>query len=60
MICSFECTFCADCAQRRLGGRCPNCCGALLSRPPRDEALWARFPPSTERVNKDHAACRAA
>ncbi|MFQ6564470.1 DUF1272 domain-containing protein, partial [Dickeya dianthicola] len=24
-ICSFECTFCADCAQDTLNGRCPNC-----------------------------------
>ncbi|MBV9219465.1 MAG: DUF1272 domain-containing protein, partial [Methylobacteriaceae bacterium] len=26
-ICSFECTFCADCAQSRFAGRCPNCGG---------------------------------
>ena len=29
-ICSFECTFCADCAQTRLAGRCPNCGGELV------------------------------
>jgi uncharacterized protein len=56
MFCSFECTFCADCAQRRLGGRCPNCGGLLVARPPRADALLARFPASTERVRKDHAA----
>lgn len=33
-ICSFECTFCADCADA-MGGRCPNCGGELLSRPRR-------------------------
>jgi uncharacterized protein len=27
MICSFECTFCRDCVETRLGGRCPNCGG---------------------------------
>ena len=56
-ICSFECTFCAACAETRLGGRCPNCGGDLVTRPPRSEALLARFPASTERVKKDHAAC---
>jgi uncharacterized protein len=56
-ICSFECTFCAACAATRLGGRCPNCGGDLVVRPPRAAALLARFPASTERVKKDHAAC---
>jgi hypothetical protein len=35
MICSFECTFCADCAGGPLGGLCPNCGGGLVSRPRR-------------------------
>ena len=30
-ICSFECTFCADCADS-LDERCPNCGGELLDR----------------------------
>ncbi|MBF3233742.1 DUF1272 domain-containing protein, partial [Pseudomonas aeruginosa] len=25
LICTFECTFCCDCATTRLGGQCPNC-----------------------------------
>ena len=25
VMCSFECTFCRDCAETTLGGRCPNC-----------------------------------
>jgi hypothetical protein len=33
MICSFECTFCADCAGSHLHGVCPNCGGELLRRP---------------------------
>ena len=24
LICTFECTFCRDCATTRLGGQCPN------------------------------------
>ena len=33
-ICSYECTFCADCTHA-MGGRCPNCGGELLPRPRR-------------------------
>jgi len=55
-ICSFECTFCADCADQRLGGRCPNCDGDLIARPTRATALLAKFPASTERVLKAPAA----
>lgn len=51
-ICSFECTFCATCADTRLGGRCPNCGGELLRRPRRPSEKLARFPASTERVFK--------
>jgi hypothetical protein len=56
-VCSFECTFCARCASDKLGGRCPNCGGELVARPIRAEGLLARFPASTERVLKAHAAC---
>ena len=59
-ICSFECTFCAACADQRLGGKCPNCGGELIGRPTRTEALLGRFPASTERVQKPHEACAAA
>jgi hypothetical protein len=34
-ICSFECTFCASCADTELAGRCPNCSGVLERRPTR-------------------------
>jgi hypothetical protein len=34
-ICSFECTFCAPCADTELDGRCPNCGGVLERRPTR-------------------------
>jgi len=58
-ICSFECTFCADCAEGRLGGRCPNCGGNFAARPIRPAAALAKYPASTERVTKAHAACAA-
>ena len=35
LICSYECTFCMDCAAGPLQGRCPNCQGELLRRPRR-------------------------
>ena len=58
-ICTFECTFCADCAEIRLNGTCPNCSGDLVRRPIRPAAALARFPASTERVLKPHQACAA-
>lgn len=58
-ICTFECTFCADCAETRLGGTCPNCSGELVRRPIRPAAALARFPASSERVTKPHKACAA-
>lgn len=58
-ICTFECTFCAECADTRLGGICPNCSGNLAPRPIRPAAALARFPASTERVTKAHKACAA-
>jgi hypothetical protein len=33
-ICSFECTFCAPCADA-MGSVCPNCGGELVARPRR-------------------------
>ena len=32
-ICSFECTFCADCVDRILANVCPNCGGGFVPRP---------------------------
>jgi hypothetical protein len=49
LICSFECTFCAQCARDRLHGVCPNCGGAFAPRPLRPEALLAKYPASTTR-----------
>ena len=52
MICTFECTFCAECADTVLHGICPNCAGELVRRPVRPPAALARHPASTERVFK--------
>ena len=39
-ICSYECTFCADCVETKLHNVCPNCGGGFERRPIR---------PATER-----------
>ncbi|MGB3875517.1 MAG: DUF1272 domain-containing protein [Shinella zoogloeoides] len=52
MICTFECTFCADCVAGVLGGVCPNCGGEFVPRPIRPAALLAKYPASTKRVLK--------
>jgi hypothetical protein len=57
LICTFECTFCQDCATQRLGGRCPNCGGDLVRRPTRPAAMLVKYPASTERVRKAHKQC---
>lgn len=49
-ICSFECTFCATCADGPLAGHCPNCGGNLERRPIRPAAALVKYPASTERV----------
>jgi uncharacterized protein len=52
MICTFECTFCADCVENVLKGVCPNCGGNLVIRPIRPAAKLANNPASTKRVLK--------
>ena len=39
-ICSFECTFCAACAEGLLGNTCPNCGGGFVPRPIRPAHDW--------------------
>jgi hypothetical protein len=39
-ICSYECTFCADCVERVLRNVCPNCGGGLVPRPIRPRNAW--------------------
>jgi len=56
-ICTFECTFCAPCAETRFGNVCPTCGGNLVLRPTRPPAALARSPASTARVRKPHPGC---
>ena len=51
-ICTFECTFCAACADTKLAGICPNCGGELLPRPRRPAAKLEKYPASMTRVHK--------
>lgn len=52
-ICTFECTFCAECATMTLNDVCPNCGGNLVERPVRPAALLAKYPPSAKRIVKE-------
>jgi hypothetical protein len=56
-ICTYECTFCADCADSRFGGICPNCGGDLVRRPIRPAAKLLEDPAATERSTKAHPEC---
>jgi hypothetical protein len=56
-ICTYECTFCACCAETRLGCECPNCGGELVRRPIRPAGKLAKDPASLVRVTKPHPAC---
>lgn len=54
-ICTFECTFCADCVETKLSNVCPNCGGGFEKRPIRPVREWrpglsvAKRPPSEKR-----------
>jgi hypothetical protein len=50
MICTYECTWCADCVETVLKGVCPNCSGNLSPRPIRPAARLLKHPASTVRV----------
>jgi len=58
VICSFECTFCQDCAEGVLHHRCPNCGGELVRRPIRPKEKLGRYPASRERVHKPEGCGR--
>jgi hypothetical protein len=59
-ICTYECTFCADCADHVLHGICPNCGGNFVRRPIRPPAMLAKNPASTRRVLKPEGCKRVA
>lgn len=56
-ICSYECTFCADCVETKLHNVCPNCGGGFVPRPIRPVTerrpglCLAKRPPLRERVH---------
>lgn len=60
LICSFECTFCKDCVEGVLNGRCPNCSGGFVPRPIRPARLLAKYPASTTRKVKPEGCTKAA
>ena len=48
LICTFECTWCADCIDgpdTPLAGTCPNCGGNVVPRPIRPAGLLDGAPP---------------
>ena len=66
-ICSYECTFCADCVEHVLFDVCPNCGGGFVPRPIRPRTEWrpgvglTKQPAATERRKlKYHRADIAA
>lgn len=52
LICSFECTFCVECGDKKLNRTCPNCGGELVQRPVRPVSSLVNNPASTKRVLK--------
>ena len=58
MICSFECTFCRDCVEKKLLNVCPNCGGGFEPRPVRPStehrkgAFLGNRPPSRTRKHR--------
>ena len=60
-VCSYECTFCAGCAEGALRNVCPNCGGGFVPRPIRPAREWrpgislAQHPASARRVRLRHA-----
>ena len=56
-ICSYECTYCADCVETVLSNVCPNCGGNFQPRPIRPTTAWrdgvslTRQPASEKRVH---------
>ena len=61
-ICSYECTYCKDCAEQVLNNVCPNCGGGLEPRPIRPKTArrsgvgLLHQPASVKRVHTRHSA----
>jgi uncharacterized protein len=52
MICTYECTFCAECVENILENVCPNCGGGFEKRPTRPHSQLDKFPLRTDKVYK--------
>ena len=52
VICTFECTFCEECATEVFKNVCPNCGGNFTKRPIRPKKLLEKYPASTVRIFK--------
>jgi len=65
-ICTFECTFCAECVETKLRNVCPNCGGGFTPRPIRPKNEWraglstAKRPPSSKRVHLSYEPAEIA
>jgi uncharacterized protein len=65
-ICSYECTFCAECVDSVLFNVCPNCAGGFVPRPIRPATEWgpglslAKRPASTKRVHLSYDRAEVA
>src|SRR6202171_3321279 len=60
-VCSYECTFCADCVENKLHNVCPNCGGGFVPRPIRPAKEWRpglsveKRPPSDKRIHLSYS-----
>ncbi len=52
MICSFECTYCAECAITVFENVCPTCGGNFEKRPIRPAIMARKYPVSTDKIIK--------
>jgi len=52
MICSFECTYCKECAIEIFKNVCPTCAGNFIERPIRPSKMIEKYPASTTKTFK--------
>ena len=51
-ICTYECTFCADCVTTILHNVCPNCGGGFVDRPIRPKGQLLKHPAKEKPLHK--------
>ena len=59
MICSFECTYCKECALELFENVCPSCGGGFVSRPIRPSKMIEKYPASEIQIHKPKDIKRA-